>query len=313
MHRLGDFDDLALEQAAGVRIGQHDRGDVRAERRAHRGRADGSVGARRHRAHGKADQRGGRRVRAVRGIRDQNDVAAGPLAVRRDRRLDRHHAAEFAVRARLRRHRDRAHAGHLHQEAREPANEFQRALRRRDRLQRMHVGEAGQASDFFVQPGIMLHRAGAERVDPGVDRIIHARQPDVVADRLRLGQPRQADRRDARMFAEPIGEGLRRVDVDPGRIQPPALEDQRLLHFEGAIAGEGPAGDRRRFARLRRASLLVHGCLTRESAGWAPVASPGAEAPEGRDSNRISRVFERLGGLGAPIMSAKSATRKTRR
>ena len=122
MHRLGDFDDLALEQAAGVRIGQHDRGDVRPERRAHRRRADGSVGARRHRAHGKADQRGGRRVGAVRGIRDQHDVAAGALAVRRDRRLDRHHAAEFAMRARLRRHRDRAHAGHLHQQAREHAD-----------------------------------------------------------------------------------------------------------------------------------------------------------------------------------------------
>ena len=36
MHGLGDLDDLALEQAAGVGIGQHDRGDIRAERRFHR-------------------------------------------------------------------------------------------------------------------------------------------------------------------------------------------------------------------------------------------------------------------------------------
>ena len=56
MNRIGDLDDLALEQAAGVGIGQHDRGDIGPERGAHRGRDDGAVGARRNGRAPKADR-----------------------------------------------------------------------------------------------------------------------------------------------------------------------------------------------------------------------------------------------------------------
>ena len=45
VHRLGDLDDLALEQPAGVGIGQHDRRNVGRERGAHRLDADGAVRA----------------------------------------------------------------------------------------------------------------------------------------------------------------------------------------------------------------------------------------------------------------------------
>ena len=43
VHGVGDLDDVALEQAAGVGVGQHDRGHVRPERRRDRGRVDGAV------------------------------------------------------------------------------------------------------------------------------------------------------------------------------------------------------------------------------------------------------------------------------
>ena len=59
-----------------------------------------------------------------------------------------------------------------------------------DRLQRMDVGEAGQARQFFVEARVVLHRAGAERVEPAVDRVILLRQPGEVAHDLRLAETR---------------------------------------------------------------------------------------------------------------------------
>ena len=79
---------------------------------------DVSVRARRNGTHRIADQRRGRGVGAVGGIRNQHDAPGRSLAARLDRRLDRHHAAEFAMRAGLRRHRDGGHAGHRQQRIR---------------------------------------------------------------------------------------------------------------------------------------------------------------------------------------------------
>ncbi len=45
MDGIGDGDDVALEQAAGVGVGQHDRGDLRRQALAHLLGIDGAVGA----------------------------------------------------------------------------------------------------------------------------------------------------------------------------------------------------------------------------------------------------------------------------
>ena len=105
---------------------------------------DRAVGARRNRLDPVAEQRGGRRIGAVRGIRHQHDRAL--FAARRERRLDRHHAAQLAVRAGLRRHRDRRHAGQLAQPARQLGDQRDRARHGRLRLQRMDVAEARAAA-----------------------------------------------------------------------------------------------------------------------------------------------------------------------
>ena len=165
VHRIGDADDLALEQPAGVGIGQHDRRDIGRERGPHRFDADDSVLAGRYGPYGIADQRRGRGIRAVGGIGNQHDPPRLSLPARLDRRLDRHHAAEFAMRAGLRRHRDRVHAGHGQQGVGQRFNDLERPLRRRDRLQRVHVGESRQARHLFVEAGIVLHRARAQRID----------------------------------------------------------------------------------------------------------------------------------------------------
>ena len=54
------------------------------------------------------------------------------------------------------------------------------------RLQRMDVGEARQPRHLLVEARVVLHRARAERVEAGVDRVVLLRQPREVAHRLRL-------------------------------------------------------------------------------------------------------------------------------
>jgi hypothetical protein len=54
----------------------------------------------------------------------------------------------------------------------------------------MEVAEARQARHALVQPGIVLHRAGAERKQPRVDAVIHLAEADVVPHRLRFGEAR---------------------------------------------------------------------------------------------------------------------------
>ena len=82
-----------------------------------------------------------------------------------------------------------------------------------------------------------------------------------MAHRLRLGEAGKADRADAGVAAEPRGEGRGLFDVDAAGVQPAGFEDQRLLHVEGAVAGEGAAARRARLAWLGRATLDVHGSL----------------------------------------------------
>ena len=206
-------------------------------------------GARRHGLDAIAEQRGGRRIGAVRRIRHQHDRAL--LAARRERRLDRHHAAELAMRAGLRRHRDRRHAGQLAQPARQLGDQLERALHGRLRLQRMDVAEARQPRHLLVQARIVLHGAGAERKEAGVDAVVHARQPHVVAHRLRLGEARQADRS---LRSRPPSRGAkcrRLVEIDAGHLGAADLEDQRFLDAQRAVAGEGLRRGRQRLRPVR--------------------------------------------------------------
>ena len=193
------------------------------------------------------------------GIRNQHDFPRLSFAPRLDCGLDRHHAAELAMRARLRRHRDGVHARHRQQGVGERLNDFERSLRRRDRLQWVDVGEARQARHFLVETRIVLHRAGAQGIKPGVDRVVVARQAHVMADRLRFGEAGQFGRALARVRSKFRLEWRRLVDVDAGRIEAPGLEDERLLHVEPAIACKGLALRGGGRFGTGRAALNVHG------------------------------------------------------
>ena len=66
----------------------------------------------------------------------------------------------------------------------------------------MQARVAGERGDALVEPRVVLHRARAERVDPGVEVEVAAREPVVVADDLGLGdlgEARRARERSSRL------------------------------------------------------------------------------------------------------------------
>ncbi len=60
------------------------------------------------------------------------------------------------------------------------------------RRQRVQVGEAGQARQRLARLRVVLHGAGAERVEAGVDAVVPGGEVGEVADHLQLGQLRHA-------------------------------------------------------------------------------------------------------------------------
>ena len=193
MHRGGDVEDLVLEQAAGVGVGQHQRGDIAAELRLQRGQIDPAARIGRDRLDAIAAGRRRRRVGAMRRFRHQ-DMAA-PVAARLQCGANCHDAAQFAMRAGGRRQGHRRHAGQRLQPMRQRVDQLERALHRRYRLQRVQIGETRQPRHLLVEPRVVLHRARAERVEAAVDRVILLRQAGEMAHHLRLAEAGQADRR----------------------------------------------------------------------------------------------------------------------
>src|SRR5579871_100090 len=100
----------------------------------------------------------------------------------------------------------------------------------------MKISEAGEPCHFLVQARIVLHRAGAERIEPRVDRIVHSRQPDEMAHDLRLRQTGQTDRMLALQSVQPpVGHSSLR-DIDSANAFPAEFEQQRFFVVESAVA-----------------------------------------------------------------------------
>ena len=148
---------VALEQAAGVGIGDHDGGDVVVDpvlerRQIHPARLVRRDGLHRIAAHMRA-----RRIGAVGGFGHQYPLAgAAPVF---ERRPDGHQARQLSVGAGRRRHGDARHPG----ERRQPPGTFvdqrERPLHRAFGLQGVDVGKSGQPRHLLVEPGVMLHGA----------------------------------------------------------------------------------------------------------------------------------------------------------
>ena len=113
MDQVGDLLDIGLEQAARVRIGQHDAGHVirTLQFLAEFLHVDAAAGICLDLVDDEAALRRRRRVRAMRRYRHQHALARLAFAARNQRLADRQHPAQLAMRARLRAHRNRRHAG----------------------------------------------------------------------------------------------------------------------------------------------------------------------------------------------------------
>ena len=97
------------------------------------------------------------------------------------------------MRASLRAHRNGVHAGKVNQPEGKLVDNLQRAGNCRYRLQRVHIGKAGHARNFLVQPWIVLHSAAAKREETQIDCIILATEASVMPHGFRFCQTDQSD------------------------------------------------------------------------------------------------------------------------
>src|SRR5205814_105978 len=92
---------------------------------------------------------------------------------------------------------DRVETRHLAQDLLQLPLELERALRGLVFGERMEIAKAGQSDDPLVDARVVLHRAGAERVEAGVDAEVARRELGEVTQYFRLGELRQPRRRRA--------------------------------------------------------------------------------------------------------------------
>ena len=178
----------------------------------------------------------------MRGIGDEHPLAgiAAPL----ERRPHGHQAAQLAVRAGRGGHGHRGHAGEDLEPVRERVDQAKRALDGRLGLQRVDVGKPGEPRELLVEPGIVLHRAGSQRVEAEIDRVVLLAQARVVAHHLGLGKAGKPDGFAPREPAEPRRHVGRRRQVDAAAALGALFEYQRLLDVERPVARR--CGGRRR-------------------------------------------------------------------
>ena len=127
------------------------------------------------------------------------------LAALGEVRAHQHQAGQLALRAGGRLERDGVEAGDLGEHLLQLPAEPQRALGAFLLLVRVEVAEPRQRREPLVDPRVVLHRAGAERVEAGVDPEVPRRELGEVAHQVRLGELGQARRLGARELGRDLG------------------------------------------------------------------------------------------------------------
>ena len=235
--RIRNAAHIALKQAAGIWVGNHHPGHIRAQPRLECFQIDTALGACRNILDLEASK--GRRcgIGAMRRFGNKDDRSV--FAARFERCLDAQDAAQFTMRTRLGRHSDTIHPGQLNQPHRKFLNDGKRTLHRFLRLKWVYIGKACHPCDLFIQARIVFHRARTQREKAEIDGIILPRQARVVAYRFGFRQSRQAD------FAIALQPTKARCDlghglyVDTGCAAVANLENQRLFEHQRTITGKG--------------------------------------------------------------------------
>src|SRR5262245_19452843 len=132
----------------------------------------------------------------------------------------------------------------------------------------MNVAKARQPRHALIETQVVLHRARAERKEPGVNAIVFLAEPHVVAHRFRFAEAGQA-----RWLApgEPTQtrcNACRLVDVDARRIGAADLKDQAFLNGQRTVAAEGFNGAAHALRRRCWPALTVRHHNPSRSALW---------------------------------------------
>ena len=247
VEQVRDVDDLLLEQAERRRVRQHQAGGLVRDLLLQVLEVDVAARVRLHPHHLVARHRHAGRVRAVGRVRD--DHGAPLAALRLVVGAHQQQAQQLALRARRRlqrrvRQARRSRRGSPAGGAAAPGCPGAGVL-----LQRVQRREPRQRRHLLVHLRVVLHGAGAERVEVRVDRGVELREAHVVAHQVELRDLRQPRRLRApqalREERVEVGlrhvEGRQRVRAAPGDA---ALED-RLRLVQRAVEGRG--------------GILVHG------------------------------------------------------
>jgi len=121
----------------------------------------------------------------VRSLR-HDDLIARQIAARAVIGANHRHPGELAVCAGQRTERDAAHSGNGLEHFLQLVHAGQEPLAMRHRRQRMAAGELRQQCGGIAGARVVLHGAGAERIEVRIDREIQLRQARVVAHRIEL-------------------------------------------------------------------------------------------------------------------------------
>jgi len=190
--QAGDLGDVLVEEAERVGVGQHQAGDLLGDLGAEVVHLDPTALVGRHLHDLVTGHRHRGRVGAVGGVGGQD--LGPPFAAVGVVGAGQQQAGKLAVGAGRGLEADVRQAADLAQRALQQPHQLQRSLGALRVLGRVQASVAGQRRHTLVQTRVVLHRAGAERVEAGVEVEVAAREPVVVADDLRLGDLRQAGR-----------------------------------------------------------------------------------------------------------------------
>ena len=161
--QAGDLGDVLVEEAERVGVGQHQAGDVVVDLGPQVVHLDAAALVGRDLDHLVAGHRHRGRVGAVRGVGRQH---LGPrLAAVGVVGAGQQQAGELAVRAGRGLQADVGQAADLGQDSCSSHISSSAPWARRRVLRRVQAGVAGQRRDPLVEPRVVLHRAGAERVE----------------------------------------------------------------------------------------------------------------------------------------------------
>ena len=200
-----DLDDPLVEQPERRRVGQHQPGGALVDLRAQVVEVEVAARVGLDLLELVARHRHARRVRAVRGVGGDDRVALVALAAVVEVGAHQHQPGQLALRAGGRLERDGGQAGDLGEDLLQVPHQLERALGALVLLVRMEVAEAGQRDDALVDARVVLHRAGAERVEAGVDPEVAVGERGEVAHELGLGDLGQARRRRPAQMLRDLG------------------------------------------------------------------------------------------------------------